>query len=67
MASGLALEGFRLFISQPLLVHVLKKQPDLELFRAPSGNLKWTLLAIAGAWTLSAFGEEMVYRGYADI
>jgi membrane protease YdiL (CAAX protease family) len=48
-------------------VHVLKKQPDLELFRAPSGNLKWTLLAIAGAWTLAAFGEEMVYRGYADI
>jgi len=64
LAAGLALEAFQLFISQPLLVRVLKKQPDLELFRALSGNLKWTLLAIVGAWTLAAFGEEMVYRGY---
>lgn len=61
---GLLLEAFQLFISQPLLVRVLKKQPDLELFRALHGNLKWTLLALAGAWTLAAFGEEMVYRGY---
>jgi uncharacterized protein len=61
---GLLLEAFQLFISQPLLVRVLRKQPDLELFRALRGNLKWTLLALAGAWTLAAFGEEMVYRGY---
>lgn len=64
LSAGLGLEAFQLFISQPLLIRVLKKQPDLELFRALSGNLKWTLLAIAGAWTLAAFGEEMVYRGY---
>jgi membrane protease YdiL (CAAX protease family) len=64
LAVGLALEAFQLFISQPLLVRVLKKQPDLELFRALNGDVKWTLIAIAGAWTLAAFGEEMVYRGY---
>lgn len=64
IAAGLVLEAFQLFISQPLLVRMLKKQPDLELFRALNGNVKWTLLAIAGAWTLAAFGEEMVYRGY---
>ena len=61
---GLLLEAFQLFVSQPILVHVLRKQPDLELFRALRGDVKWTLLAIAGAWTLAAFGEEMVYRGY---
>ncbi len=61
---GLLLEAFQLFISQPFLVRVLRKQPDLELFRALHGNVKWTLLALAGAWTLAAFGEEMVYRGY---
>jgi membrane protease YdiL (CAAX protease family) len=61
---GLLLEAFQLFISQPILVRVLKKQPDLELFRALHGNVKWTLLALAGTWTLAAFGEEMVYRGY---
>jgi uncharacterized protein len=64
LAAGLALEAFQLFISQPFLVRVLKKQPDLELFHALNGNVKWTLLAILGAWTLAAFGEEMVYRGY---
>jgi len=64
ISAGLLLEAFQLFISQPFLVHVLKKQPDLELFRALHSDVKWTLIAIAGAWTLAAFGEEMVYRGY---
>lgn len=43
---------------------ILQKQPDLELFRTLRGDVKWTWLAIAGARTLAAFGEEMVYRGY---
>jgi membrane protease YdiL (CAAX protease family) len=47
-----------------ILMRLLRKQPDLELFRALRGDTKWTLLAIAGAWTLAAFGDEMVYRGY---
>jgi uncharacterized protein len=64
VGAGLVLEAFQLFVSQPFLVRVLRKQPDLELFRALHGNVKWTLLAILGAWTLAAFGEEMVYRGY---
>jgi hypothetical protein len=64
LAVGLLLEAFQLFVSQPVLVRVLGKQPDLELFRALHGSVKWTLLALAGAWTLAAFGEEMVYRGY---
>jgi len=64
IGAGIALEAFQLFVSQPILVHVLGKQPDLETFRALQGNIKWTLLAIFGAWTLAAFGEEMVYRGY---
>ncbi|HJY87172.1 MAG TPA: type II CAAX endopeptidase family protein [Candidatus Acidoferrales bacterium] len=64
IGAGLVLEAFQLFISQPLLVRILAKQPDLELFRALHGNLQWTLIALAGTWTLAAFGEEMVYRGY---
>jgi len=64
IAAGVLLEGLELFITQPLLVKWLGKQPDLEVFRALHGNLKWTLIALAGAWTLAAFGEEMVYRGY---
>lgn len=61
---GVAMELFELFISQPLLMRWTGKAPDLEIFRALHGNLKWTLIALAGTWTLAAFGEEMVYRGY---
>lgn len=62
--AGLTLEAFELFVSQPFLIHVLGKKPDLDTFRVLHGNVKWTLIAITGAWTLAAFGEEMVWRGY---
>jgi uncharacterized protein len=64
LLAGLTLEAFQLFVSQPLLVHWLGKQPDLELFRSLTGNWKLAVLYLALAWTLAAFGEEMVYRGY---
>jgi membrane protease YdiL (CAAX protease family) len=64
IAAGVLLESFELLVSQPLLVRFLHKQPDLEVFRDLNGNLKMTLIFIALAWTLAAFGEELVYRGY---
>lgn len=64
IAAGLLLEGFELFVSQPILVRLLGKQPDLEDFRPLIGNLKLTLIFLALTWTLAAFGEEMVYRSY---
>ena len=64
IATGLLMEGFELFVSQPILVKLLGKQPDLEDFRPLIGNLKLTLIFVALAWILAAFGEEMVYRGY---
>lgn len=62
--AGILMEGFELFVSQPFLTRVLGKQPDLETFRPLVGNLKLTLIYLALAWILAAFGEEMVYRGY---
>ncbi|HEY4902564.1 MAG TPA: CPBP family intramembrane glutamic endopeptidase [Candidatus Sulfotelmatobacter sp.] len=64
LAAGIAMEGFELVVSQPILVRVLGKQPDLEDFRPLIGNLKLTLIFLALAWSIAAFGEEMVYRGY---
>jgi membrane protease YdiL (CAAX protease family) len=64
VAAGVLLETLELFLTQPLLVKWLGNPPDLETFRTLHGNLQWTLLALAGTWTLAAFGEEMVYRGY---
>ena len=64
LAAGLVMEGLELFVTQPFLVHVLGKQPDIEVFRALHGNLKATLIYMALVWPFAAFGEEMVYRGY---
>jgi uncharacterized protein len=64
VAAGIAFEGFELLVSQPLLVKFLGKQPNFEDFRALTGNIKLTLLFLAFTWTIAAFGEEMVYRGY---
>lgn len=64
IACGVAMELIELFVSQPLLMRWTGKAPDLEMFRALHGNVKWTLIAIVGSWTLAAFGEETVYRGY---
>jgi membrane protease YdiL (CAAX protease family) len=64
VACGLFMEGFELFVSQPLLVKLLGKQPNFENFRPLTGNPKLLLLGLALVWTLAAFGEEAVYRGY---
>ena len=64
LGAGLLMEGIELFLTQPFLVRVLGKQPDLSEFHALHGNLKFLAVVIVLAWTLAAFGEEMVYRGY---
>jgi membrane protease YdiL (CAAX protease family) len=64
VAAGLLFEGFELFVSQPLLMKLLRKPPHFEDFHALTGNVKLTLLSLALTWSLAAFGEEMVYRGY---
>jgi uncharacterized protein len=63
IGAGLLMEAFELFVSQPLLIRITGKQPDLSDFQAIYGNVKWTLL-LALTWTLAAFGEEMAWRGY---
>jgi membrane protease YdiL (CAAX protease family) len=63
-ACGALMEAFQLFVSQPLLVGLTGKQPRLDDFRVLTGNVPYSLAALALVWTLAAFGEEMVYRGY---
>ena len=64
LLSGLSIEAFELFISQPLLVRGFGKMPDLSNFTIVHGNLKVTLVYLVLIWVLAAFGEELVYRGY---
>jgi len=64
IGGGVLMELIELFVSQPLLIRLTGKPPDLSDFHALEGNLKQTGLALVLAWTLAAFGEEMVWRGY---
>lgn len=62
--AGIAIELLELFVTQPLLVRVTGKMPDLSDLGHLQGNLTLLLLFVVLSWTLAAFGEEMVYRGY---
>jgi CAAX protease family protein len=61
---GVGMELLELFVTQPLLVKLTGKMPDFSDLGELHGNWKLTLLFVALSWTLAAFGEEMVYRGY---
>lgn len=61
---GVGMELLELFFTQPLLVKLTGKMPDFSDFDSIRGNWKLLLLFLALTWTLAAFGEEMVYRGY---
>ncbi len=61
---GIGMELLELFVTQPLLVKLFGKMPDLSDLGDLHGNWKLFLLFLALTWTLVAFGEEMVYRGY---
>jgi membrane protease YdiL (CAAX protease family) len=63
-ALGVAMELLQLFVTQPLLVAVTKKAPDLSSFRRVAGNPRLLVLMLLLVWILAAFGEELVYRGF---
>jgi membrane protease YdiL (CAAX protease family) len=60
---GLGIEVLELFVTQPMLVRLTHHWPDLSDFQGLRWNWKLLPLALL-TWTLAAFGEEMVYRGY---
>jgi len=61
---GIGIELMELFVTQPLLVRLFHKMPDLSELDGLRSSWKMLLLGLALTWTLAAFGEEMVYRGY---
>jgi membrane protease YdiL (CAAX protease family) len=64
VAAGCAMELLELFVTQPLLVHLFHQPPDLSALAQLHHNLNMLGVALALAWTLAAFGEELVWRGY---
>jgi membrane protease YdiL (CAAX protease family) len=64
LAVGIVMEALELFATQPLLIRLLNRVPDLHELRPLVGNVKLLILGIVLAWALAAFGEETVWRGY---
>jgi uncharacterized protein len=51
----------------PILGHLMARQQDLSAFSDIKGNLGALGLFLVATWTLAAFGEEIVYRGYIQL
>lgn len=64
LAAGAGIEALELFGTQPLIARITGHMPDLSAFDRVAGNVKWLALSLALSWTLFAFGEELVFRGY---
>ena len=67
VAAGLAavaLQAISFLVTVPLATHLFGQPPDLSEFHDLIGNWKLCLVGLALTWTLAAFGEELVHRGY---
>ena len=65
LLAGVAMSLFELVVLEPTVRGFTGSSPDLSLFKELKGNLQATLFFIAVSWVLAAFGEEMVWHGYA--
>lgn len=64
-AAGVALSLHELIVLEPVVRHWTGSSPDLSEIKALAGDLQATLLLIGLSWVFAAFGEEMVWRGFA--
>jgi hypothetical protein len=52
------------FVTEPLITRFTHQPTDLSKFKPLVGNTKLFVIYLLVIWTLAAFGEELVYRGY---
>ena len=62
---GVAMWLLEFFVTMPSLHRALGYWPDLTAFNDLVGNATLLAVYLALNWVLAAFGEEMVWRGYA--
>lgn len=58
---------FVIGITAPIMKHVFGFEQDTSAFNDLKGNLPQLFGFLFLSWTLAAFGEEIVYRGYLQI
>jgi membrane protease YdiL (CAAX protease family) len=64
VGTGILYQAASLEVVEPLLARLTGELPDLTALTVLEGSPRYLLLALAVTWTVAAFGEEMVYRGY---
>jgi membrane protease YdiL (CAAX protease family) len=63
-AVGVVYQFFSLYVLEPLIIMLTGKSINLAQFVPIKGNLFLLIFFLVLIWTLAAFGEEFVYRGY---
>lgn len=61
---GVGYQFLSLYLVEPLTARLIGRLPDVSMFASLKGNVRLVLFYLAISWTLAAFGEEFVYRGY---
>jgi membrane protease YdiL (CAAX protease family) len=65
IAAGASFWAFEFFVENPLLHRLSGAYPDLHAFDDLVGNVRLLAILLLLNLVLAAFGEEMVWRGYA--
>lgn len=63
-AVAVALQLLSIYVTEPLFTRLTGQPLDLSKFESLVGNVRVLLVYFVLVWTLAAFGEELVYRGY---
>ena len=61
---GVVYQFFSLYLLEPLIVVLTGKSIELSQFAQIEGNVFLFFLFLVLVWTLAAFGEELLHRGY---
>jgi uncharacterized protein len=64
VVSAIGLQLLSTFVTEPLIKLVTHQPTDLSEFKPLIGNVQLLVIYLLLIWTLAAFGEELVYRGY---
>jgi uncharacterized protein len=61
---GIGYQYLSLYVLEPLIARLTGSLPDVTQFAPLIGNTFFLFLSLVLSWTLAAFGEELVFRGY---
>ncbi len=64
IAIGVGYQYFSLYVVEPLIARITGDLPDVSQFAPLISNAFFLFVSLVLSWTLAAFGEELVFRGY---